>query len=92
MKPTAISVSKLRPHTLVRVRWVDSNFVSGWNHPREKTAKIPEIVTVGYITHVDKQVLELSSTIGMTDGDKLNPLSIPVCSITKIENLKGRFS
>lgn len=75
----------LKHHSLVRVVWVDSNFRSGWQPHDKKTADIPKIVSVGYVTHSDADVLELSGSIGAGDGDKLNPLSIPMCSVVEIE-------
>lgn len=64
-------------HSLVRVVWCDSNFNKGWHPMSKKTALVSTIVTIGYVTHSGGDTLEVGSTIGMDDGAKLNPLSIP---------------
>lgn len=77
----------LEKHSLVRVVWVDSNYTNGWRREEEKTVCVPKIVSVGFVTAATEDVMELSSSVGMDDGDKLNPLSIPACSIVEVERL-----
>lgn len=70
-------------HSLVRVSWVDSNFVSGWHPRKAETHSFPTIITVGFVSHCDGKVLEIASTVGTDDGAKLNPLSVPWVCITE---------
>lgn len=78
---------ELEPYTPVRVTWVDSTFEAGWHYNRQPGPRILDpVVTLGFVTHSDDDVLEVSSTIGVKRG-ALNPLIIPWGAITEAENL-----
>lgn len=80
-----MNAEKLENNTLVRLKWVDSNFAKGWRHHEENTATLPVVVSVGYVTKCDDKLVELSSHVGLLDGAKLNPLTIPWGAIESVE-------
>lgn len=82
----AIPLPKMK---LIRFSWVDSNYAKGWHNENHFTASIPSIVTVGYVTHSDKDMLEVSNTIGL-EGAKLNALSVPWASIKEVKVFGSR--
>ncbi len=82
----AIPLPKMK---LVRFTWCDSNYAKGWYSESHFTASIPSIVTIGYVTHSDKDMLEVASTIG-EEGAKLNALSVPWASIREVKIIGDR--
>ena len=82
-----MKTEELEKHSLVRVVWVDSNYTQGWQHDRDKTVCVPKIVSVGYVTAATEEAVEVAGSLGADDGDKLNPLSIPLVSVVEIERL-----
>lgn len=66
--------------------WHDSAFEMGWRYG-DGVLKLPVVFSVGYITHLDKQIVEITGTRGETKG-VLNPLAIPRGCIFKVERLK----
>jgi len=79
----AIPLPKMK---LVRFTWVDSNYSKGWYGPEHRTASIPSITTIGYVTYSDKDILEVASTVG-EEGAKLNALSVPWSSVTGVKQI-----
>ena len=71
--------------TCVEIEWVDSGFAAGWQYNGEMQP-IPIITTIGYVSHIDKMMIEISSTI--TPNGSLNPLAIPHGCITSIRKVK----
>ena len=71
--------------TCVEIEWVDSGFSAGWQYNGEMQP-IPVITSIGFITHVDKLMIEISSTIA--SGGTLNPLAVPWGCITHIKRIK----
>jgi hypothetical protein len=70
---------------LVKVVWKDSTFDLGWNYENRKPI-LPTVTTYGIVTFLDKDVMEISSTIGKERG-WLNPLQIPTGSVESVEVL-----
>ena len=73
----------LEQNKLVVCTWLDSHFAKGWHSKIEKTCEIPEIVSVGFVTHCDETMVELSGHISQ-EGSRLNPTSIPWAAITEL--------
>lgn len=71
---------------LVKVVWKDSTFDLGWNYENRKPV-LPTVTSYGVVTFLEKDVMEISSTIGKERG-WLNPLQIPVGSVDSITYLE----
>ncbi len=74
----------------VHLRWVDSNFSHGWWSQNKQTAELPHILSAGFVTFCDDEMLEITGSLG-EDGAKLNPLTIPWSSILQCEIAEGPF-
>ena len=72
--------------TLVKVTWTDSAFELGWRYGG-KPVSLPLITSIGYVTHCDKTMIEIASSVG--DKGVLNPLGLPFGMILKIKELHG---
>lgn len=70
----------------VEVIWFDSSFSLGWRYG-EKPAPMPPLTTLGKVTYLDAQQIEISSTFG--NNGALNPLTLPWGAIQSIRVLRG---
>jgi len=74
-------VSKRKPQTaMVRVRWVDASMhiEAHWSDgtkPRKPRARDHVCVTVGLLTHLDADFVQVTQTV--TDGQHANVVNIP---------------
>ena len=74
--------------TRIEVTWVDSGFEVGWimgswGSRREQIAPLNVIKTLGYLTAVTDELIEVSGSISDNKG-LLNPLVIPKGCIRNI--------
>jgi hypothetical protein len=82
MKPANIKLNMF-----VRVTWYDSAYEPGWIYRTKPPFALPPLITVGKVTHVDSQMVEIASTFG--EKGALNPLCLPWGAIVKLEKLHG---
>ena len=74
----------MKKRRLVEVEWIDSSFNSGW-HANTTYSTVSECRTVGYLTHKDKHVVNVS--MNLSPESRGETMAIPrqcVKSIRKV--------
>lgn len=76
---------KLPKGKSVRVFWVDSSTLPGWQS--HNAGSMGHVISLGFVTKSDPHCLTLSTSIA-AHGDVITPLSIPWKAIISIEKLE----
>lgn len=83
MKP-----ANIKPNVLVKVTWTDSAYEQGWVY-RKTPSPLPDIITVGFVTHCTPSGLEVAGSVGTTGlKGALNPLGLPWGMIKSVQVLE----
>jgi hypothetical protein len=81
MKPVNIKLN-----SFVVLTWYDSAYEAGWVYRTKPPYALPPLTTIGKVTHMDEQMIEIASTFG--ERGTLNPVCLPWGMIVKIKEIE----
>jgi hypothetical protein len=77
----------IRKTKKVLVEWVDSYATRGWTHKSAFTdVETGNIVSIGFLVRESASEITITSSVS-TNGNVMDPLTIPKCAITKRRTL-----
>ena len=82
-------VKDLKRGKAIKVAWEDSSVHHGWQ-PKELKGRTGKIISIGYVTDVQRDCLTLSTSIG-DNADSISPLSIPWSAVVDLEVLPDSY-